>query len=84
MLGRRIVTPRENADVACAPHGSRGPTPIVRSCCVCRDHKRKQQKNRKICVFCGQPICNKHSVSKAMCIPCENEETISPLIISSC
>ena len=29
VLGRRIVTSRENAAVARAPHGSRGPTPIV-------------------------------------------------------
>ena len=73
VLGRRIVTSRENAAVARAPHGSRGPTPIVGSCCVCRDQKRKQRKTRKSCVICGQPVCNEHSVSKTMCIPCENE-----------
>ena len=47
VLGRRIVTPRENAAVARAPHGSRGLTPIVRSYCVCRDQKRKQRKPAK-------------------------------------
>ena len=73
VLGRRIVTSRENAAVDRAPHGSRGPTPIVGSCCVCRDQKRKQRKTRKSCVICGQPVCNEHSVSKTMCIPCENE-----------
>ena len=31
VLGQQIVTPRENAAVARAPHGSRGPTPIVGS-----------------------------------------------------
>ena len=35
VFGQQIVTPRENAAVARAPHGSRGPTPIVGSCCVC-------------------------------------------------
>ena len=50
VLGRRIVTSRENAAVARAPHGSRGPTPTVGSCCVCRDQKGKQQKNQeKLC-----------------------------------
>ena len=43
VLGRQIVTPRENAAVACAPHGSRRPTPIVGSGCVCRDQKSKQR-----------------------------------------
>ena len=71
--GRRIVTSRENVAVARAPHGSRGPTQIVGSCCVCRDQKRKQRKTRKICVICGQPVCNEHSVSKMMCIPCKNQ-----------
>ena len=73
VLGRQIEKSRENAAVARAPHGSRGPTPIVGSCCVCRDQKRKQRKTRKSCVICGQPVCNEHSVSKRMCIPCENE-----------
>ena len=73
VLGRQIVTSRENAAVAHAPHGSRGPTPIVGSCCVCRDQKRKQRKTRKSCVIRGQPVCNEHLVSKTMCIPCENE-----------
>ena len=53
MLGRRIVTTRENAAVASGPHGSRGSTPIVGSCCVSRDQKRKQQKTRKSCVVWG-------------------------------
>ena len=73
VLGRRIVTSRENAAVARAAHGSRGPTRIVGSCCVCRDQKRKQRKTRKSCVICGQLVCNEHSVSETMCIPCENE-----------
>ena len=34
VLGQQIVTSRENAAVARAPHGSYGPTPIVGSCCV--------------------------------------------------
>ena len=73
VLGRQIVTSRENAAVARAPYGSRGPTPIVGSCCVCQDHRRKQQKTRKSCVICGQPVCNEHLVSKTMYIPYENE-----------
>ena len=47
VLGRRIVAPPENAVVARAPHGNRGSTPIVGSCCVCRDQMRKQHKTRK-------------------------------------
>ena len=35
VLGRQIVTSRDNAAVARAFHGSRGLTPIVGSCCVC-------------------------------------------------
>ena len=50
MLGRRIVALPENAVVARAPHGSRELTPIVGSCCVCRDQMRKQRKTRKSCV----------------------------------
>ena len=73
VLGRQIVTSRENAAVARAPHGSRGPSPIVGSCCACRNQRKKQRKTRKSCVICGQPECNKHSVSKTMCIPCKNE-----------
>ena len=73
VLGRQIVTSRENAAVACAPHGSRGPIPIGGSCCVCREQKRKQQNTRKSCVICRKPVCNEHSVFVTMCIPCENE-----------
>ena len=73
VLGRQIVTSRENAAVARASHGSRGPTSIVGSCCVCRDQKRKQRKIRKSFVICGKPVCNEHSVSVTMCIPSENE-----------
>ena len=73
VFGRQIVTSRENAAVARAPHGSRGPTTIVGSCCVCRDQRSKQRKTRKSCVIYGQPVCNEHSVSKTMYIPYENE-----------
>ena len=47
VLGRQIVTSRDNDAVARAPHGSREPTPIVGSCCVCQDQRRKQRKTRK-------------------------------------
>ena len=70
---RRIVAKPENAVVTRAPHGSRGSTPIVSSCCVCRDQMRKQRKTRKSCVVCRQPLCNEHSVLKTMCFLCENE-----------
>ena len=73
VLAQQIVTPRENAAVAGAPRGDRGLTPIVGSCCVCPDQKRKQRKTRKSCVVCGQPICNEHSVSITMCILFKNE-----------
>ena len=73
VLGRQIVTSLENAAVARAPHGSRRPTPIVGSCCVCQDQRRKQRKTRKSCVICGQPECNEHLVSKTMYIPCKNK-----------
>ena len=56
VLGRQIVTSRENTAVAHAPHGSRGPTPIVGSCFVCQDQKRKQRKTRKSDVICGQLV----------------------------
>ena len=52
VLGRTIVAPTENAVVIGAPHGSRGSTPIVGSCCVCRDQMRKQRTTRKSCVVC--------------------------------
>lgn len=50
------------------PHGSRGATPIVGSCYICRDQKWKQRETRKSCV-----VCHEHSVSKTTCITCENE-----------
>ena len=34
VLGRRIVTLRENATAVCATHESRGPTPLVNSIAV--------------------------------------------------
>ena len=64
VFGRQIVMPQENTAVACAPHGSRGPTTIVGSFCVYRDQKRKQRETRKTCVVCGHPVCSEHSVSK--------------------
>ena len=73
VIGRQIATSRENDIVARASHGSYGPSPIVGSCCVCRYQKRKQRKNRKSCVICGQPVCNEHSVSKTLCIVCKNK-----------
>ena len=72
VLGRRIVAPPDNAVVARAPHGNRGSTPIVGSCCVCRDQMRKHRKTRKSPVVCRQPVCNENSVSKAMCVLCES------------
>ena len=51
VLGRRIVAPPENVFVARAPHGSRGSTLIVGSCCVCQDQIRKQRKTRKRGVY---------------------------------
>ena len=62
VLERQIVTSRENAAIAHAPHGSRGRTPIVGSCCVCLDQKRKQQKTRKSGVICGQPVLRTFSI----------------------
>lgn len=47
VLGRRIVTQPETF----ADHYSRGATPIVRSCYVCRNQKRKQRKTRKTVWF---------------------------------
>ena len=41
VLGRHIVTPRENASVYRALCGSRGSSPIVGSCSVYPDQKRK-------------------------------------------
>ena len=72
-LGRRIVALPENAIVTRALHGIRGSTPIVGACCICQDRMRKQRKTRKSCVVCRQPVRNKHSVSKTMCVLCDNE-----------
>lgn len=71
--GRRIMTLLEAASTHQVPHGSRGATPIVGSCYICRDQKRKQRKTLKSCVVCVQPVCHEHSVSKTTCITCENE-----------
>ena len=73
LLGRRIVAQPENAVVARAPHGSRGSTSIVGSCCVCRDQIGKQHKTTKSCVVCRKPVCNEYLVSKTMCIFYEND-----------
>ncbi|CAM1305334.1 Uncharacterised protein g4008 [Pycnogonum litorale] len=73
VLGRHIVILPETAIRPHLPHGSRGATPIVGSCYVCRDQKRKQRKTRENCVVCVQPVCDEHSISKTSCITCENE-----------
>ena len=71
MFGRRIVAPPENAIVTRAPYCSHGSTPVVGGCFLCRDQMRKQCKIRKSCVACRQPVYNKHSISKTMCVLCE-------------
>ena len=73
VLGQRNVTSGETAAVAYLLHGRCGPTTIIGSCCVCRDQRKKQRKNRKSCVICMQPVCNELSVSKTTCFSCENE-----------
>ena len=61
VLGRHTATPPEGtATNPKEPHGSRGATPIVGSCYVCRDQKRKRRKTRKSCVACIQPICDEN------------------------
>ena len=50
-LGRCIVAPPENAVVTRGPHGIRGSTPIVGSCCICRDQMRNNVKPGKAVRF---------------------------------
>ncbi|CAK8687562.1 unnamed protein product [Clavelina lepadiformis] len=65
VLGRPIATSPEGAEAnPKEPHGNRGATPIVGSCYVCRDQKRKRRKTRKGCVACVQPVCDEHSITK--------------------
>lgn len=73
VLGRRIVTQPKAADGPQIPHDNRGANPIVGSCKVCQDQKRKQRKTRKSCVVREQPVCDEHLSSKTTCITCENE-----------
>lgn len=74
VLGRRIVIASETATGPQVPHGSRGAPPVVGSCYVCRDLKRKQRKTRKFCVVCVKPVCDEHSIAKTTCIICEENE----------
>lgn len=67
VFGRRIVAQPEALANPRVPHGSRGATPIVRSCYVCQDQKKKQRKTIKNCVDCVKPVCDEHSVSKTAC-----------------
>ena len=73
VLGRRIVTASEAVAGPQVRHGSRGASPVVGSCYVCRDLKRKQRKTRKSCVVCVKPVCDEHSVAKTTCITCEED-----------
>ena len=72
VLERRIVLPQKAATTSTEHRGSRDSTPIVGSCYFCRDQNCKQRKTRKSCVACMQPVCNEHSISKTVCIVCEN------------
>lgn len=74
VVGRPIATPPEGAEAnPKEPHGNRGATPIVGSCYVCRDQKRKRRKTRKGCVACVQPVCDEHSITKTKCITCDTD-----------
>ena len=54
VLGRQIVTSRENAAVARAPHGSRGPIPIVGTVVLSAETRRgNSEKPGKAVVFAG-------------------------------
>lgn len=72
VLGRRILTQPKVADGPQIPHESHGATPIVGSCKVCRDQKKKQRKTKKSSVVYEQPFCDEHSSSKTTCVTCEN------------
>ncbi|XP_069585014.1 piggyBac transposable element-derived protein 4-like [Ranitomeya imitator] len=74
VLGRCIVVASQPAAGPKIPHGSRGPSPVVGSCYVCRDLRRKQRKTRKSCVVCVKPICDEHSVAKPTCITCKENQ----------
>ena len=72
VLGRQIVTSRENGAVVHA----HGVVDLFRSLAVvvsAESRRENKQKTRNIYVICGQPVCNEHLASETMCILCENE-----------
>ncbi|CAK8697887.1 unnamed protein product [Clavelina lepadiformis] len=70
LVGEEIMS---DGDAEPSIYGNRGATPIVGSCYVCRDQKRKRRKTRKGCVACVQPVCDEHSITKTKCITCDTD-----------
>lgn len=52
------------------PRDTSGRIKIVGSCQVCREMYHKQRKTRKACSTCSKPVCNEHSINKAVCKKC--------------
>jgi hypothetical protein len=55
------------------PRDSSGRIQVVGSCQVCRQLDHKQRKTRKACSICTKPICNVHSINKAICETCNQQ-----------
>lgn len=72
VLGRPIpqviVVPKD-----LPPRDASGRIQIVGSCQICREADRKQRKTRKACSICSKPVCNEHSINKAVCETCNQQ-----------
>ena len=71
MLCLRIFEAAEGEPNIPVPNGRREASPVVGSCYMCRDMKRKQRKNRKYYTNCMQPVCIEDSIATTTCISCK-------------
>lgn len=71
VLGRHIIQPVVRDEPS---RDDSGRIPVVGSCTACRQFNQRQRKTRKLCHVCRKPVCNEHSVSKAICETCTQQD----------
>ncbi|CAB4064708.1 unnamed protein product [Lepeophtheirus salmonis] len=72
VLGQYIIILSEGAIADTKViHGSRGATPIVSSCYICRDKKQNHRNTWKCWDICVQPVYDEHSETKPICMNCK-------------
>lgn len=75
VLGRQITQPVVTAVRDQSSRDASGRILVVGKCYICRELNHRQRKTRKACNSCSKPVCNEHSVTKAVCDTC-NQQTV--------